>query len=85
MGSVCLLTALTACVHSGTPNSVKLAAVPSDIRVCFNRLVPAPARGEMKQSDMLRLVADLKRSELKKSECGKRLLAFYDTQQKMFK
>jgi hypothetical protein len=29
---------------------------------------------------MARLVADLKKSELAKSQCGKRLIAYYETQ-----
>jgi hypothetical protein len=53
--------------------------------VCFDKLVPAPKRGEMRKSDMLRLIADLKRSEMAKSECGKRLLSFYETQRAVFK
>jgi hypothetical protein len=52
--------------------------VPADIRACFGRLVPAPAPGEKTVSEILTLIAALKRSELKMSRCGRRLLAFHD-------
>lgn len=59
---------------------VNLAVVPADLRLCFDRLVPIPPQGKMSAQQVARLVADLRRSEVAKSRCGKRLLSWYDKQ-----
>lgn len=82
MASALMVLLLTGCAGSG--NRPGLAPIPSDIRVCFNRLVPKPGEGVMKKSDVVQLIADLKRSEQAKSQCGKRLIAWYETQAKVF-
>ena len=38
----------------------------------------------MSKKDVVRLIADLKRSETAKSQCGKRLIQWYDTQREVF-
>ena len=76
--SALLLTTLSGCVTSGD-GSVTLAAIPSDLRTCFDRVVPDPGVITSRQ-DIVNLVARLKASEESKSRCGKRLIAWYDTQ-----
>lgn len=78
MVSASIVISLTGCVHSGS--NASLATIPGDIQVCFDKTVPKPPPGELKQSDMVRLVADLKRSEQAKTLCGKRLIAWYENQ-----
>lgn len=73
---------LTGCANYG--NSVSLAPVPGDIPACFNRLVPAPKKGPMTKKDIVHLIGELKKSELSKSRCGKRLIEWYDTQRDVF-
>jgi hypothetical protein len=52
--------------------------VPTDIVKCFDELVPPPKRGTMTQEQTFTLIAALKRSEKAKSQCGKRLIAWYE-------
>jgi hypothetical protein len=52
--------------------------VPADLQVCFDQLVPKPEQAEMKNADIVALISALKTSELDKSLCGKRLLAWID-------
>ena len=72
---------LTGCVNSGTPVTgsirITLPAPPGDLQGCFARLVPVPAGSTMSRAEVVRLIADLKRSEAAKSMCGRRLLAWY--------
>ena len=76
------LTTLAACGPSGSKPS--LSELPGDIKVCFNRLVPKPQGEVMTSAEVIKLVAELKKSELQKSLCGKRLIAFYETQKSVF-
>ena len=71
---------LTACAGSGVNLNAPVPpqAVPADLRTCFDRLVPEPQQLTMTARELIGLVAALKRSELEKSQCGKRLLRFYD-------
>jgi hypothetical protein len=71
---------LTACAHSG--NNASLGPLPAELKTCFDQIVPAPGKPgtELTKQQMARLVADLKKSELAKSQCGKRLIAYYETQ-----
>lgn len=73
---------LTACVTSGP--RVSLAPVPGDIKVCFDKLVPKPKEGPMSRKDVVGLIGKLKKSELEKSLCGKRLIEWYETQREVF-
>lgn len=74
------LVALTAtgCATSGS-SLRPLTVLPADLRVCFDRSVPAPKPGPMTKSDVFRLIAKLKLSETEKVACGKRLIAFHDS------
>ena len=53
--------------------------MPGDLPACFARLVPEPKAGGMTKAQVYVLVAQLRRSELEKAQCGARALAFYDT------
>lgn len=77
-------TMLTACGPFGAgsqPPSVRvsLPAPPSDLRDCFDKLVAAPGSGPVTAQQIVALVAALRKSELSKSACGQRLLAWYAT------
>lgn len=79
LACVFLATTLTACATYGN-SDVTLAPVPGDLRACFDRLVSKPPGGDLTKKQMFRIVADLRASEESKSQCGKRLLAWYDAQ-----
>ena len=51
--------------------------LPADLKVCFHETVPAPNAGPMTKGRVMQLIAALKKSEAEKTECGRRLLAFY--------
>ena len=85
MVSACLLMTLTACEPSGIgADPVQLAAVPADIRVCFNTLTGKPMPGQMTKAQVVALIAALRRSEKRLSYCGKRMLALYDSQRNAY-
>lgn len=71
---------LTGCVHSGT--SASLGPLPADLKTCFDRIVPRPGQPgtELTRQQIWRLVGDFRKSEIAKSQCGKRLIAWYETQ-----
>jgi hypothetical protein len=69
---------LSGCDANNPP--ITLAPVPGDLRTCFGQFVPAPAPGKMNARQVAALIAALKRSELAMSQCGRRLIAFYETQ-----
>lgn len=73
---------LTGCETTST--SPKLATIPSDIQVCFDKLVPKPKPGPMSRQDVVGLIGKLRQSEVSKSLCGKRLIEWYNTQKKVF-
>ena len=83
MASALVLLTLTGCAGSGSKEPLPqptLAPVPVDMRQCFSSLVPKPPAGEMTKQQAFALIAALKRSELMKSQCGKRLIEFYEGQ-----
>lgn len=61
---------------------ISLAPIPADMRTCFVKLTGAPMPGAMDSRAIVRLIADLRKSEKAKSACGVRLLKLYDTQAK---
>jgi hypothetical protein len=77
-----MLTTLTGCVTSGTSSKKvsSLTPVPGEIVRCFNQLVPAPVAGPKTKAEVVQLIVDLKKSEKAKSDCGKRLIKFYERQ-----
>lgn len=84
LASVLMLTTLSGCAGFGNKEPVvqqqQLAEIPADIRVCFNQMVPAPIAGKLTKQQVFKIIADLKRSEKAKSQCGKRLIEFYEAQ-----
>ena len=71
---------LSGCATSG----VKLAQphypeLPADLRLCFEQTVPAPRQGVMTKAEVLAIISKLKASEAEKTDCGARLIAFYDS------
>lgn len=82
---VCLPLMLTACATSG--DGVRLAVMPADLRLCFDRLAappPGPRGAELSREQMAALVARLKTSEARMSACGRRIVAWYDDQAAAF-
>lgn len=79
-GALCVLATLTliGCAASG-PTEPLLPPIPADLKVCFERTVPAPAQGPLTKEDVINLIADLKRSETEKTLCGQRLITFYES------
>ncbi|MGN6552083.1 MAG: hypothetical protein ACTHJ3_19635 [Pararhizobium sp.] len=79
IGIVSALVALTltGCATSGVKPAV-YPELPSDVRLCFNTEVPAPKPGALSKKQVIELIAALKQSEASKTECGKRLISFYD-------
>jgi hypothetical protein len=71
---------LSGCIlEPGKPDvSVQLPKPPSYYWQCFHKLTPTP-RGELDRAMVVKLVAELRQSEKRKSQCGKDLLAWYDT------
>jgi hypothetical protein len=84
LASACLLLTLTACAGSGTVRSPSLAPIPADLKVCFNRTVPAPPPGPLSRKQVVDLIAKLKQSEAAKTYCGRRLIGWYETQAKEY-
>jgi hypothetical protein len=84
MASALVLTTLSGCATSGsktTAPTTTLAPVPSDMDACFSRFVPKPPKGQPStKQQAYNLIGALKRSELEKSQCGKRLIQFYEAQ-----
>ena len=76
------LTLLSACVTSSP--SIKFAelpSVPADVKACFDRLVPAPKQATMTTKQVLILIAKLRKSELEKAQCGKRVVSMWEDYQ----
>lgn len=74
---------LTACASSGPSRAgLTLAQIPADIRACLAKVVPAPLPGAMSRAQAAALMAAFRKSDLAKTHCGKRLIAWYDAQVK---
>ena len=85
--SALALTTLTGCVGSGrapTKGSIKLSAVPADLRQCLAKEVPAPLPKSMSREEAAELVAAFRKSDHGKTLCGQRLVGWYDAQRKTF-
>lgn len=71
---------LSGCVTFGAkPVEPVYPELPADLRVCFSTTVAPPSAGPMPKKRVIRLIADLKKSETQKTACGNRLIAFYDS------
>lgn len=76
---MCALVALTltACVPSGK-TKLGLPQLSGEYDQCFSKKVPQPSAGNMTKKQVFALIAALKKSETAKSQCGKRLISFYE-------
>lgn len=75
------LTILASCASSGiqpADDHVDLPPVPADLKVCFDRTVPAPADEAITKKQLFALIAKLKASGDDKAECGRRLTCWYE-------
>ncbi len=68
---------LAGCATSGGRSA--LPPIPLDIKLCFDTAVAAPKPGAMTKADVIKLVAALKLSDDAKTECGRRLIVFYES------
>lgn len=71
---------LSGCAGSGTyfqNKRLEMAEVPADLQTCFDNLVGMPT-GAMTKKQVMNLLLEVRRSELEKSQCGKRLLKWVD-------
>lgn len=74
-----MATTLAACNESsGSVKFVELPDVPRDVRQCFDRLVPEPTAKTMTAKQVMSLIADLRRSELEKAQCGSRVISMWE-------
>ena len=73
-----LVLALAGCKTGGLDVSVKLPHAPQYYAACFNELTDVPIE-TLTRDRVVRLVADLRRSEKRLSRCGHDLLKWYDT------
>ena len=84
-----LLMTLTNCASSGQAPSkgtkIRLSDIPPDIRACIQKEVPAPLAGEMSRERAAQLMAAFRKSDYAKSQCGKRLMGWYDAQARAFR
>lgn len=85
--SAFLLTSLTGCATFGNSASsisaasaANLPPVPGYLRRCFNEVVVIPGeRGTpLTREQAVTTLGELSASELRKTDCGRQLLAFYD-------
>lgn len=77
IASALVALTLTGCVTSGRLTKPVYPELPADLRVCFDEAIPAP-HGPMTKGQVFGLIASLKKSETAKTDCGKRLVTFYD-------
>lgn len=76
---VLLSCGLAGCVmqEAGKPDvSIALPKAPSYYMACFKQLTPEPT-GSLTRDRVVKLIAQLRQSEKRKSQCGKDLLAWY--------
>lgn len=74
---------LAGCTPNGkVPVSTILPQIPAKYRTCADPILLP--KGEVSRSDVVKLVADLRRSELAKSGCIKGLIAWYDNVKKSY-
>lgn len=88
LASLVLAAALAAggCGHLGreavriapVDQQVQLPPIPSDLRQCFVGTVELPGQAEWDGEIVARVIADLRVSEASKTDCGRRLIAFYE-------
>lgn len=72
--------ALSGCVSTaGVSTRPDLPDVPRELRECFAGVVDLPPQAEYDADIVAKALIEVRTSELAKTNCGKRLLAFYDS------
>lgn len=56
-----------------------LPEIPSDLQVCFTEVTQFPAGTNLTSEQAVRLIIELRQSELDKTLCGRRLIAWYES------
>ncbi len=74
---VLILLTLTACVHSSNRPDTAPSPIPSDIKICINKMTE-DRKGGLSKKEVFGWIAELKRSERAKTACGKRLIKMYE-------
>lgn len=74
---------LAGCCHVQPKPSVaaehySLPEVDPKLRGCFNGVVVLPPDADWDSVQVTQVIADLRKSEASKTDCGRRLLKFYD-------
>lgn len=65
-------------IDTGAPKIARsMPAIPTDIKICIIRTVPEPQNIKTKEH-IVKAITDLKKSEAAKTQCGKRLINFYE-------
>lgn len=64
---------------ANSQQTIELPILPNELIACFSDKVPAPKPGKMTVQQAYDLIAKLKRSETKMSQCGKRFQIWYET------
>ena len=55
-----------------------VAGVPADIVPCFDEVTTFPVTESLSRREAVKLIVDLRKSEIKKTQCGQRLIAWYE-------
>lgn len=74
------LTLLSACETFSKEVVVQIGPVPSDLQVCFDRMVEFPDVVTLSEKDVVDLIGELRLSETEKALCGERLLEWIEDQ-----
>ena len=87
MVSALVLTILTGCASTGTkriqvldpgPGKISNPEIPADLKTCFNHLTGFPEGATLSRKQIADLLLKVRRSEIEKSKCGRRLIAWYN-------
>jgi hypothetical protein len=75
---------LAACAHlGGAPvaskdHRVDLPPVPADLKTCFVGVTTLPPEAQWDAVTTTKVIIDLRKSEAEKTDCGRRLIRFYE-------
>ncbi|ODA67693.1 hypothetical protein A7A08_01728 [Methyloligella halotolerans] len=76
-GALALAVSLAGCQKQGAPDvSVQLPKAPDYYAACFEKLTDIP-RDRLTRPMAVRLIGQIRQSELRKTRCGKDLLDWY--------
>lgn len=71
-----LLTSLGSCAAS-IETTAQMPPIPEQLSGCFGPLTPLP-EGEWSVQRTVSVVASLRRSEIRRTDCGNQLVTFYN-------